>query len=343
MTNRPDSVLFKPLPDNGGQCLACAHQCRIQEGKTGRCGQRQVEHGTLRVPWETVAGLALDPLEKKPLYHFYPGETVLSFGTLGCNFHCPFCQNWETSQVGQDTEASGSARSCSAARIVELAVQNDSRAIASTYNEPLISTEWTAEVLGQGRDAGLKGCLVTNGFGSPEAWDRLSPVVDAVNIDLKCFREDGYRWLGGRLAPVLDAVRRWHGEGKWVELTTLVVPGFNDSDEELGQIADFIAGLDVNIPWHVSAYFSTYRMPAEPRATPRGRLLAAVARGLQAGLRHVYTGNVGGADSREDTFCPGCGSVMVSRRGYAIQSNVLERGRCPHCGGLVAGCFADHE
>lgn len=343
MTNQPGTVLFKPSPDGGGQCLACAHQCRIPEGKTGRCGQRQVVDGSLCVPRDIIAGLAVDPMEKKPLYHFFPGETVLSFGTLGCNFHCPFCQNWETSQAGQDPAALGTARECSTKRIVELAVQNDSRAIASTYNEPLVSVEWTAEVLARGQDVGLKGCLVSNGFGSKEAWDRLIPVTDAINIDLKCFREEGYRRLGGRLAPVLDAIRRWHGEGKWVELTTLVVPGFNDSDEEMGQIVDFIAGLDINIPWHVSVYFSAYRMPAEPRATSKERLLAAVAHGRRAGLRYVYTGNISGADTHDDTFCPGCGVVMISRRGYAVQSNAVKRGRCPHCNTKIAGRYADQS
>jgi len=343
MANQPASVLFQPLPEGGGQCLACAHQCRIPEGKAGRCGQRTAAHGTLCVPWGIVAGLAVDPMEKKPLYHFYPGETVLSFGTLGCNFHCPFCQNWETSQVGQDPAALGTARACPAERIVQLAVQNGSRAIASTYNEPLISAEWTAEVLGLGQQAGLKGCLVTNGFASPAAWQRLDPVVDAVNVDLKCFRDDGYRRLGGRLEPVLDAIRHWHDAGVWVEVTTLVVPGFNDSDAELRQIAEFLVGVDAGIPWHVSAYFSTYRMPAEPRATTRERLQAAVSIGEQAGLRHVYTGNVGGAGSREDTCCPRCGAVVISRRGYVVDVNTLERGGCPRCGAAVSGRFPGRE
>lgn len=333
------SLLFRFDSFGGGHCFACAHRCRISATCGGICGQRRLVRGSLQVPWEEVAGLAVDPMEKKPLFHFYPGEVILSFGTLGCNLRCQFCQNWQSSQVGKDPMAVATARSCPTERLIELAIEHQCVAVASTYNEPLVSAEWTAEVLRQAQQAGLRGCLVTNGFGTPEAWELLLPVTDAVNIDLKCFRNEGYQWLGGKIQPVLDAIKLWHQKGKWVEVTTLVVPGFNDSQEELRQIADFIASVDQNIPWHVSAYHTTYKMPSEPRMTDPDSLRLALEQAKLAGLRYAYTGNLSGKDRHEDTLCPNCGQVVLARHRFTLQNNSLKNGHCQHCQTKVAGVF----
>lgn len=322
------------------RCLACAHHCRLGEGQAGICGVRRVVNGELQVPWGEVSGLALDPMEKKPLYHFLPGERVLSFGTLGCNFSCPFCQNWSSSQVGKDPQADARSQPCSAEGMIELAKSHGVRSIAATYNEPLVSIEWTAHVLALAKAEGIRGCLVSNGFFSEEALALLAPLTSAANIDLKCFSDDGYRSLSGRLAPVLAGIRAMHAAGVWIEVTTLVVPGFNDSDDELRQIADFIAGVSSDIPWHISAYFSTYKMSAEPARTQPERIAAAVAQGRQAGLRFVYTGNDCGGVRQEDTLCPECGQLLIARRGFLLRQKHLENGRCPRCQHSLPGVFA---
>ena len=337
---RPDIMMTRDAATGKVQCLACAHHCRLGEGQAGICGVRRVVHGDLQVPWGEVSGLALDPMEKKPLFHFLPEERVLSFGTLGCNFSCAFCQNWHCSQVGKDPLADARMQPCSVERMIELAKNHSVRAIASTYNEPLVSVEWTAHVLTLAKAEGIHGCLVSNGFFSEEALACLTPLVSAANLDLKCFSDDGYRSLGGRLAPVLAGIRAMHAAGVWIEVTTLVVPGFNDSDSELRQIADFIAGVSPDIPWHVSAYFSTYKMPAEPARTPPERLAAAVERGRQAGLRFVYTGNDCGGVRQEDTLCPQCAQLLIARRGFLVRQKLLDNGCCPRCQHPLPGVFA---
>ncbi|NLG15519.1 MAG: AmmeMemoRadiSam system radical SAM enzyme [Lentisphaerae bacterium] len=321
-------------------CLACGHRCALGEGESGRCGVRKVVGGEFLVPWESVSSLALDPYEKKPLFHFYPGRKVLSFGGLGCNFSCDFCQNWQISQVGKDEAAGGKEHNVTAEELVNLASSRGAYGLAATYNEPIVSAEWVHEVLGLGQEADQPGVLVTNGFASQEALELLLPVVDAANIDLKCFTENGYKWLGGRLGVVQDTIRAMASAGKWVELTTLVVPGFNDSDAELAQIAEFIAGVSTSIPWHISAYHRDYRHRNDVGRTPAERLLAAVDAGRAAGLRYVYTGNFGGLTRCEDTLCPGCGAVAISRSGFSLASYELgDGGKCPHCGQIVDGVW----
>ena len=337
---RPDIMMTRDVVTGRVQCLACAHHCQLGEGQAGICGVRRVVHGDLQVPWGEVSGLALDPMEKKPLFHFLPEERVLSFGTLGCNFSCAFCQNWHCSQVGKDPLADARMQPCSAERMIELAKKHSVRAIASTYNEPLVSIEWTAHVLTLAKAEGIHGCLVSNGFFSAAALACLTPLVSAANLDLKCFSDEGYRSLSGRLAPVLAGIRAMHAAGVWVEVTTLVVPGFNDSDSELRQIADFLVGVSPDIPWHVSAYFSTYKMPAEPARTPPERLVAAVEQGRQAGLRFVYTGNDCGGVRQEDTLCPQCGQLLIARRGFLVRQKHLDNGRCPRCQHPLPGVFA---
>ena len=320
-------------------CNSCAHYCHLEEGHTGICGRRRVVNGELQVPYGAVCSLALDPYEKKPLYHFHPGEFVLSFGNLGCNFKCAFCQNWEISQVGKDETADGKEQAVTAQQIVNLALAHRANGIAATYNEPLISSEWVADIFTLAHENNQPTCLVSNGFASKETLEKLLPLTDAVNIDLKCFTEDGYKWLGGRLQVVLDTIKAFHDAGKWVELTTLVVPNFNDSDDELRNIAEFIAKLDPTIPWHVSAYHADYKMFNGPQRTPPERLIRAVELAQDAGLSFVYTGNIGGAAAYEDTICPKCGCKLIIRKGFQILENHIEKGRCSNCNAQIPGRF----
>jgi pyruvate formate lyase activating enzyme len=293
------------------------------------------------VPWGYVSSSACDPIEKKPFFHFIPGSSALSFGMLGCNLRCPFCQNWSISQALRDEAAAVRPRPISAAAIMDTARRRGCRVVSSTYNEPLISTEWAVDIFRRARAAGMKTCYVSNGFASAEVLDYLEPWLDAMNIDLKCFTESGYRWLGGRLAPVLDAIRQLWAAGTWVEVITLVVPGFNDTDAELGDIAAFLASVSPDIPWHVSAYHKDYRMSDGPLRTPLALLRRAVSLGREAGLRYVYTGNAPGLDGSEDTSCHRCGALLISRYGFRVgQCMITPEGACPACGAHAAGVWS---
>lgn len=320
------------------ECRACAHRCRLGEGDRGVCRMRFVRDGALRVPWGYVASAACDPIEKKPFYHVLPGTEAFSFGMLGCNFHCPFCQNWSISQALRDSEAGGRVYGCGPEELAVKAGQCGARSVASTYNEPLITTEWAMAVFREARGRGLATCYVSNGFASPESIEALGGMLDAVNIDLKCFSDDGYRQLGGRLAPVCDAIRAFHALGVWVEVITLVVPGFNDGIDELTRAAEFLAGVSVDLPWHVTAYHQAYRYRAAAARTSREAIAQAAAIGRRAGLRHVYAGNLGGQDRDGSTWCPGCGELLIERDGFAVLRNGLRSGGCcPACGRVIAG------
>jgi pyruvate formate lyase activating enzyme len=293
------------------------------------------------VPWGYASSVACDPMEKKPFYHFLPGVSVLSFGMLGCNFHCEFCQNWSISQTLRDAEAVAPLRTCSAEELVGLAERRGARAVASTYNEPLITPEWAAEIFGMARGRGMKTCMVSNGFASPEALSFLDPCLDAMNVDLKCFTDDGYRWLGGRLQPVLDTIRALWDRGKWVEVITLVVPEFNDSDRELAELVEFLAGVSVDIPWHVSAYHRDYRMAQGPAHTPERTIRRAVQRGRDAGLKFIYVGNIRIGTDGANTVCPECDRLLVERAGFGVaRCDVDARGACPGCGAAIPGVWA---
>ncbi len=324
------------------RCTACAHRCLIREGKRGICQVRFNAGGELNVPWGYVAALQADPIEKKPLYHFYPGEKALSFGMLGCDLHCAYCQNWLTSQALRDPAAEVAGRflrEISAVELVSLAHQSDSSIIASTYNEPLVSLEWTVEIFKTAKTAGLKTVMVSNGNATPEALAYLAPHLDGYKIDLKSMQEKNYRQLGGRLQPVLDTIERAHQQGLWVEVVTLVIPDFNDSSEELWDAARFLASVSPNIPWHVTAFHRDYKM-LENENTPAHTLLRAADIGKEAGLRHVYAGNLHGfaAGEYESTRCPHCDKMLIKRHGFSIQSYRLGKdGRCPYCGEKIAG------
>ena len=331
--------LYTLLPNGNAKCLACAHQCAIKPGGHGLCGQRHFNGTAFTVPRDAVSGLALDPMEKKPLYHFLPGQEVLSYGMVGCSLACPFCQNWDISQVGRDERAVATMHAVTAEEIVALAVQRGVPAIAATYNEPIISAEWTANIFELAHAKSIRTVLVSNGFASPETIALLAPLTDAANIDLKAGTDEAYRKLGGRLQPVLDAIAELHRQGVWIEVTTLVVPGFNNTPEHYTAIAEFIASLSCDIPWHISAYFSTYKMPPTPQFTPLSDIEAAVQCGEKAGLHHIYTGNLRPNLSRSDTLCPHCGKRLIQRHNYTLQQNAIKNGRCPDCGTPIAGVF----
>ena len=299
----------------GIRCLACGHRCLIKPGRAGVCRVRFNRQGELRVPGGYVAGVQVDPIEKKPFYHAYPGRDALSFGMLGCDLHCGYCQNWVTSQALRDDQAVSLPRFCTAEQMVDLAIQRDAPVVVSTYNEPLITSEWAVEVFKVARNRGLTCGFVSNGNGTPEVIAFLRPYVDLYKVDLKSFDDRHYRELGGILANVLDTIERLVGAGFWVEIVTLIIPGFNDGDEEFAQIAGFLAGISVDIPWHVTAFHPDYRMQG-PGRTPAATLLRAYEIGKAAGLRYVYPGNIhGGVGDREKTYCPSCNAmVIVSQR-----------------------------
>jgi len=292
------------------------------------------------VPAGYVAGLQVDPTEKKPFFHVLPGSLALTFGMLGCSFHCPFCQNWVSSQVLRDTTAGTAPEAIDAQAMVALGLRHGAKLVASSYNEPLITTEWAVEVFKEARARGLLTLYVSNGYASEEVLEHLRPWLDGINIDLKCFSDKGYRWLGGVLQRVLDTVERAHGMGFWVEVVTLVVPGFNDSDEELKEMARFLASVSPDIPWHVTAFHPDYKV-RDGGYTPAATLSRAADIGHEEGLRFVYAGNLPGAlRSLEDTRCPSCGETLVERQGYRVSRyRITPDGRCPDCGTSIPGVW----
>jgi len=330
--------LWEPLDDHRIRCFACGHRCPIPEGRPGVCKVRFHREGKLFVPWGYVAGAHADPIEKKPFYHVRPGSLAFSFGMLGCDLHCSFCQNWVTSQALRDRRAVAGIQRTSPEELVGAAVRIGATSVVSTYNEPLITAEWAVAVFREARKAGLSTGFVSNGNATPEVLEYLRPWLDWYNADLKTFRDRNYRKLGGRLQPVLDALRRIHEMGFWLEVVTLVVPGFNDSDEELADIAGFLAGISPDIPWHVTAFHPDYEMTSPP-ATPAETLLRAASLGREAGLRYVYAGNLPGVpDGLEDTRCHSCGAVLVRRYGFQVMENrITNAGRCPDCGTQIPG------
>ncbi|MEN6550592.1 MAG: AmmeMemoRadiSam system radical SAM enzyme [Candidatus Cryosericum sp.] len=318
------------------KCLACAHGCVIAEGREGICGVRRNVGGTLQsLVYGLPASVALDPIEKKPLYHFLPGSTALSLGTFGCNFKCAFCQNYELSQERDVDRMLSDIPYMAPDDVVRLARRQGAASIACTYNEPAVWAEYALDIAKAARGSGLRTVFVSNGFYSRDLLDEALPLVDAYNIDLKSFSDDFYRKVcGGRLQPVLDAIAAIHDAGAWEEITTLVIPGLNDSEHELRQIASFIASLDRAMPWHVSRFFPTYRMTDRP-VTPAIAIERAVELGHEEGLLHVYPGNVADRESSGNTLCPACGTTIVERHGYSVDArNGL---KCPHCGTRVKG------
>lgn len=332
--------LARRLENGRIRCLACGHRCAIREGASGICKVRAHVGGELRVPTGYVAALQRDPVEKKPFFHVLPGSTALSFGMLGCDFHCAYCQNWLTSQALRDPFAGAPVRDVAAESLAELAREGGSAVLVSTYNEPLITIEWAVEVFAAARAKGILCGFVSNGNATREALAYLRPVAELYKIDLKGFDDRRYRKLGGVLGNVLDTIVLAKATGFWVEVVTLVVPGFNDSEEELRAAARFLAGVSPDLPWHVTAFHPEYRMQ-DRGGTPVEALLRARAIGLEAGLRHVYAGNLPGlVGDAESTLCPRCRATLVRRVGFRVLENRLRAGACPDCGASVPGIWS---
>ncbi|MBI5427892.1 MAG: AmmeMemoRadiSam system radical SAM enzyme [Nitrospinae bacterium] len=321
-------------------CTACGHRCKLRPGQRGVCKVRYNSDGTLMVPFNYVSGIHNDPIEKKPFFHVMPGSLAMSFGMLGCDFRCAYCQNWFTSQTLRDEASSCSATRVTARDICDMAERYGSRTVVSTYNEPLITSEWAVEVFREAKNRGLKTAYVSNGHGTPEVLEYLRPWLDYYKIDLKCFDAKNYRRLGGDFQAVLETIRQVYQMGLWTEIVTLVVPGYNDSDRELSEIAGFIASVSPDIPWHATAFHPDYKMRDRGR-TPAETLLRARRIGQKAGLRFVYSGNLPGqVENTENTYCPKCGETLVERFGFSVHSNRLRSGRCPACGETIPGRWA---
>ncbi len=320
------------------RCVACGHRCLIAAGRRGICKVRFNAEGLLRVPFGYVAGLQSDPVEKKPFYHVYPGSDALTFGMLGCDFHCSYCQNWVTSQALRDAAADVPVREVSARELAQAGLRQGSRLVVSSYNEPLITSEWAGAVFREAKAAGLACAFVSNGNATAEALDYLQPSICAYKVDLKCFDDRRYRSLGGTLDAVTATIRALKQRGIWVEVVTLLVPGFNDSPEELRALTAFLSSVSPEIPWHVTAFHPDYQMLDRGR-TAVGHLIRAAEIGVGAGLKFVYAGNAPGAVGRwENTYCPGCGELVIGRRGFHIEEVRLDgAGRCRKCGTALPG------
>jgi pyruvate formate lyase activating enzyme len=282
-----------------------------------------------------------DPIEKKPFFHAYPGALAYSFGMLGCDLHCAYCQNWVTSQALRDPEAIAPPLDATPDALIDDALRQGAQVLVSTYNEPLITAEWAVAIFKQAKAAGLVTAFVSNGNGTPQVLEYVSPWIDLYKVDLKSFDDRHYRKLGGRLQPILDTIQALHRMGLWVEIVTLLIPGFNDSDDELRRLTEFLASISPDIPWHVTAFHQDYKMN-DPRNTRAEDLLRAAAIGKQSGLRYIYAGNLPGrTGDLENTRCPHCAATLIERFGYLIQDyRITTDGRCPGCGTTVPGRWA---
>ncbi|MBN2505740.1 MAG: AmmeMemoRadiSam system radical SAM enzyme [Verrucomicrobia bacterium] len=331
-----EALLYKRLEQGRVRCELCAHRCLIADGRRGICRVRENRGGTL---YTRVYGRAIarhvDPVEKKPLMHFYPGSTAYSIATPGCNFHCRWCQNWEISQLPRE-ENFQEGTEASPQQVVAAALKAGCRSLAYTYTEPTVFFEYAYDTAGLAREAGLRNLYITNGYMTRDMLDMFHPRLDAANVDLKSFRDGTYRrYVGARLQPVLDTMKHMKRLGIWLEVTTLVIPGINDDDQELKDAAGFVAReLGIDTPWHLSAFFPACQLLDVP-PTPVETLQRARDIGLEAGLRYVYMGNVPG-DS--NTLCHACGHTLIRRSRYRLLENRVQAGgRCPHCGATVAG------
>lgn len=336
-----EALLYETKENQKVVCNLCAHRCVIYPGLIGICGVRENRAGTLyTLVYDRVISASIDPIEKKPLFHFLPGTSSFSVATVGCNFHCRFCQNWEISQMPKDHKGLILGRRITPEAIVREALASGCLSIAYTYTEPTIFFELAYDTAKLASARGLKNIFVTNGYMTAEALEMIRPYLHAANVDLKGFDDKRYRRIcGAKLQPVLETIRLMKEMGIWVEVTTLVIPGHNDSDEELKQIASFLMSLSAEIPWHLSAFFPAYRMmDAEP--TDRSALERAWRMGRETGLRYVYCGNLPG-NLHENTECYNCGKTLIERWGLRVGRNVMDHGLCPYCEATVDGVWRD--
>ncbi len=334
-----EAMFYTKMGDNKVKCGLCRFRCLIPEGRRGICGVRENRDGVL---YSLVYGKAVaehvDPIEKKPLYHFLPGSTSFSIATAGCNFRCLHCQNYSISQAPRELpEIPGFE--LAPETIVRKALAAGCRSISYTYTEPTIFYEYAYETAILANKAGLKNVFVTNGYITPEALAEISPYLDAANVDLKGFSEKFYgEVVHAMLSEVLESILEYKKLGIWLEITTLIIPNHNDSDDELRAIAKFIAEkVGVDTPWHVTQFYPTYKLTDQPR-TPVATLRRARQFGLDAGLRYVYEGNVPG-EGGENTYCPNCSELLIKRYGYFIESSRMEEGKCPECNCVLDGVW----
>ncbi len=332
-----EAYLYKKIKDKKIRCDLCSHRCLIDDGDKGKCCVRINKNGVLySLVYGKVIAENVDPIEKKPLYHFLPGTLSYSIATVGCNFKCFFCQNWQISQMPCD-DGVIEGRDLDVKTIIENTKNSNCRSISYTYTEPTIFFEYAYDIAKAANEEGIKNVFVTNGFMTKECIEMIHPYLDAANIDLKSFRDDFYiRNAGARLNPVLDSIRYIHKKNIWVEITTLLIPGENDSDEELQDIAQFIASIDKSIPWHISAYYPQYK--AKIDSTKADSIIRGVELGKKAGLHYIYGGNIA-IDSLNNTLCPHCDKKIIDRMGYHISRYDVINNQCKHCGYKIKGLF----
>ncbi|MCD6654535.1 MAG: AmmeMemoRadiSam system radical SAM enzyme [Sulfurovum sp.] len=334
--------LSKKLEDGRIACEACNQHCKLKEGEYGICGIRKVENGQLRLlTYGLAAAMNVDPIEKKPMFHFLPGSKAFSFGTVGCNFSCKFCQNFDISQYPKEHNHEVFGRSLSPQAAVDLALQNGCQSIAYTYNEPVVFFEYTYDTAKLAHEAGLKNVYVTSGYETHKAIDTIAPFLDGMNIDIKSYSQSFYKNIcGASLKPVLDTIEYAYKKGIWIETTTLLIPGHNDSEEEIRAIAKFQADLDVSMPWHISGFYPMYKMKDVP-PTPFQTLRRAYEIGKEMGLKYVYVGNIEDK-TRESTYCPGCNHLVIERHGQIgqyVTNRLVNTNECPHCGTKIEGVW----
>jgi pyruvate formate lyase activating enzyme len=333
--------LYEPIDRNRIRCFACGHCCPIADGQPGVCKVRFNRGGQLYIPWGYVGSVQCDPIEKKPFFHAYPGALAYSFGMLGCDLHCAYCQNWVTSQALRDPAAVSLPLDVTPEVLVADALRQGAQVLVSTYNEPLITAEWAIAIFKEAKAAGLVTGFVSNGNGTPQVLEYIRPWIDLYKVDLKSFNDRHYRQLGGRLQPILDTIRSLYSMGVWLEIVTLLIPGFNDSDDELRSLTEFIASISPNIPWHATAFHQDYKMSDPANTRPQDLLRAAnIAR--DSGLRYIYAGNLPGRTADfENTRCPHCSTLLIERYGFLIEDyRLTPDGACPKCHSQIPGRWA---
>ncbi len=334
---KTEALLYEKLEHEIAHCHLCAHECRISPSNFGICGVRQNMDGTL---YTLVFGEAIashvDPVEKKPLYHFLPGTSTFSIAAMGCNFKCGFCQNWQISQISKKYTSQPIGKELLPEKVIDLALEHNCQSISYTYTEPTIFFEYAYETAQLAHQAGLSNIFVTNGYITKDALIMIRPFLNAANVDLKSFNDRVYQTsCGAHLKPVLDTIQTMHDLGIWVEVTTLVVPGISDSDEDLSGIAGFIAGVSKDIPWHISRFHPDYQY-TQAEATPLATLERAFEIGKNAGLHYVYLGNV---SADVDTLCHNCDRPLIKRSGYTASVRLSDQGSCPDCGSKISGIW----
>ncbi len=332
-----EAYLYKKLKDGKLRCDLCSHRCLIENGSKGKCGVRKNTDGTLfTLVYDKIISENVDPIEKKPLFHFLPGTLSLSIATPGCNFKCFFCQNWQISQMPCDYDRID-GREIRPEVLLGDAIKYDCKSISYTYTEPTVYFELAYDTAKLAHEKGLKNVFVTNGFMTKECLEMIQPYLDAANVDLKSFSDEFYKEkIGGRLKPVLENIKLMYEMGIWVEVTTLLIPGLNDSEDELTKIADFLEGISNSLPWHISAYFPQYK--SDIPATSMKDIIKAIDIGKKAGLKYIYGGNIPGS-SYENTYCSNCGNLVLKRIGFSVLDKKIKVDCCLKCGSKIEGVF----